>query len=187
MKSPFNIFITGVGGQGVVTLANVLRQLCEQNELHTTGSVIKGGAQRLGTVSASLRIFASSCANYRDYSVEIPDGSLDLMIGLEPWECLRARHLFGAGTKILVNCDVVPLLVARQRSIGDDHPVTLMENLGVTLLAEEFTKKAIERHDDKKMLNFEMGRSAIQLAMPTFSVEHFEQCFQESTTYVHDA
>lgn len=187
MKSPFNVFITGVGGQGVVTLANALRQVCEQNELHTTGSVIKGGAQRLGTVSASLRIFASSCANYRDYSVEIPDGSLDLLIGLEPWECLRARHLFGIGTKLLVNRDVVPLLVARQRPIGDDHPVTQIENLGFTLLAEEFTKKAIEQHGDKKMLNFEMGRSAIRLAIPTISVEHFDQCFQESTGDVRGA
>lgn len=187
MKNPFNVFITGVGGQGVVTLANVLRHVCEQNELHTTGSVIKGGAQRLGTVSASLRIFASSCASYRDYSVEIPDGSLDLMIGLEPWECLRARHLFSKGTRILVNREVVPLMVAQHRPIGDNHPVTQMENLGFTLLAEEFTKKAIERHGDKKMLNFEMGRSAIQLAIPTFSVEHFDQCFQESTGDVRDA
>jgi indolepyruvate ferredoxin oxidoreductase beta subunit len=187
MKSPFNIFITGVGGQGVVTLADVLRSVCEQSELHTTGSVIKGGAQRLGTVSASLRIFESACSTYRDYSIDIPDGSLDLMIGLEPWECLRARHLLGIGTRILVNRDVVPLLIARQRSTGDCHPVTQLENLGVTLLAEEFTKKAIEIHGTKKMLNFEMGRRAIQFAIPAFSVEHFDQCFLESTANVSDA
>lgn len=186
MKSPFNIFITGVGGQGVVTLANVLRHVGQQNNLHTTGSIIKGGAQRLGTVSASLRIFASSCTTYRDYSVEIPDGSLDLMIGLEPWECLRARHLIGSGTKILVNRDVVPLLLARRRPIGDCHPVTLLENLGVTLVAEEFTKKTIDLHGNKKMLNFEMGRSAIRLAIPTFSVEYFDQCFLESIVDVCD-
>ena len=184
MKSPFNIFITGVGGQGVVTLANVLRSVCEQNELHTTGSVIKGGAQRLGTVSASLRIFASACSTYRDYSIDIPDGSLDLMIGLEPWECLRARHLFGIGTKILVNRDIVPLLIARRQPIDDSHAIAQLEKLGIALRAEEFTKKAVECHGNKKMLNFEMGRSAIRFAIPTFSVEHFERCFRESTAYV---
>jgi len=186
MKRPFNVFVTGVGGQGVVTLANVLRHLCEQNELRTTGSVIKGGAQRLGTVSASLRIFPSSCTTYRDYSLDIPDGSLDLMIGLEPWECLRARHLFGVGTKVLVNRDIVPLLVARQRAIGNCHPVAQLEKLGVTLITEEFTRKAMELHGDKKMLNFEMGRSAVQLAMPTFSVEQFDERFRESTKNASD-
>jgi indolepyruvate ferredoxin oxidoreductase beta subunit len=187
MKSPFNIFITGVGGQGVVTLANVLRSVCEQNGLHSTGSVIKGGAQRLGTVSASLRIFASSCTTYRDYSIDIPNGSLDLMIGLEPWECLRARHLFGIDTKILVNRDVVPLLVARRRPVSDSHAITQLKNMGIALEAEEFTQKAIESHGDKKMLNFEMGRRAIQFAIPAFSVEHFDECFQESTANVNDA
>ena len=184
MKNPFNIFITGVGGQGVVTLANVLRSVCEQNGLHTTGSVIKGGAQRLGTVSASLRIFAAACTTYREYSIDIPDGRLDLMIGLEPWECLRARHLFGIDTKILVNRDIVPLLIARRRPIGDSHVITQLEKFGLTLMAEEFTKKAIESHGNKRMLNFEMGRSAIRFGIPTFSVEHFEQCFQESITHV---
>lgn len=184
MKSPFNIFITGVGGQGVVTLANVLRRVCEEMGLHTTGSVIKGGAQRLGTVSASLRIFESACSTYRDYSIDIPDGSLDLMIGLEPWECLRAHRLFGVDTKVLVNRDIVPLLIARRRPIGDSHPVTQLENVGLTLLAEEFTQKAVECHGSKKMLNFEMGRRAIQFAIPTFSVEHFDECFLEETSHV---
>jgi len=184
MKSPFNVFITGVGGQGVITLANVLRSVCEQHGLHTTGSVIKGGAQRLGTVSASLRIFAASCSDYRDYSIGIPDGSLDLMIGLEPWECLRAQRLFGINTKIVLNTDSVPLLVARRRPVNDSDAITQLENLGVTIMAEEFTKKAVELYGDKRMLNFEMGRIAIQYAIPDFSIEYFEQSFKEATNDV---
>jgi Pyruvate/2-oxoacid:ferredoxin oxidoreductase gamma subunit len=181
MKSPFNIFITGVGGQGVITLANVLRHICELNDLHTTGAVIKGGAQRLGTVSASLRIFEHSCSEYRDFSLDIPDGSLDLMIGLEPWECLRARHLFSKDTTVLVNRDSVPLLQARHQSNGVGDPVTQLERLGVTLIAEEFTRKTMQSHGDKKMLNFEMGRQAVHHGIPAFSDEQFEQCFREST------
>jgi hypothetical protein len=78
----------------------------------------------------------------------------------------------------------VPLLIARRRSIGDSHPITQMENVGVTLLAEEFTQKAIKSHGNKKMLNFEMGRRAIQFAIPAFSVEHFDECFLEATENV---
>jgi hypothetical protein len=138
------------------------------------------------TVSASLRIFESACSTYRDYSIDIPDGSLDLMIGLEPWECLRARHLFGIDTKILVNRDVVPLLIARRRPVSDSSAITQLKNTGVTLVAEQFTQKAIEFHGNKKMLNFEMGRRAIQFAIPAFSVEHFDECFMASTVNVSD-
>lgn len=179
MKSPFNIFVTGVGGQGVVTLVNTFRIICERNKLHSTGSVIKGGAQRLGTVSASLRIFDGSCSDYRDHSVEIPDGRLDLMIGLEPWECLRARRLFSKDTNVLLNLDEVPLLVARTRRLSIKNPVTELDKLGVTIQADHYTRKAIDEHDNKKMMNYEMGMDAIRMAIPAFSIKQYNQCFKE--------
>jgi Pyruvate/2-oxoacid:ferredoxin oxidoreductase gamma subunit len=179
VKSPYNIYITGVGGQGVVTLANSFRSLCEANSRHSTGSVIKGGAQRLGTVSATLRIFDGACTDYRDYSLDIPDGRLDLLIGLEPWEGLRAYRLCSPETTVVLNHAEVPLMVARSKPVKIKSPATEFQKLGITVQCENFTAAAIKKHGDKKMLNFEMGLSAIRTAMPDFSIEQFESCFGE--------
>jgi indolepyruvate ferredoxin oxidoreductase beta subunit len=179
MTGPINVFITGVGGQGVITLAHALRQLCDRNDLRTTGAVLKGGAQRLGTVSASLRIFDSDCANYRDYSIEIPQGRLHLMIGLEPWECLRAARLCGNGTKVVVNRAEVPLLAARTRHIDIIDPLAELAKLDIELEADDFDRVALEEFGERKMVNYVMGRTAIRTALPQFRLEQFEQCFTE--------
>ena len=179
MTDPINVFITGVGGQGVVTLAHAMRHLCDGSGLRTTGSVIKGGAQRLGTVSASLRIFDRDSPNYRDHSVEIPQGRLHVMIGLEPWECLRAARLFGKDTKVVVNHAEVPLLVARTRDIDIDDPFAELVKLDITLQSEDFNRLAMEEFGDKRMVNYVMGRAAIRMALPQFHERQFHKCFGE--------
>jgi Pyruvate/2-oxoacid:ferredoxin oxidoreductase gamma subunit len=177
LKTPFNLFITGVGGQGVITLANVVWRMCELKGFFSTGSVIKGGAQRLGSVLATLRIFGPECANYREHSIDVPDGHLDVLIGLEPWEALRAYRLCGPDTKVIVNHAQVPLLVARTDPISIEDPVREMCNRGLHIEAQDYTQRAIEKHGQEKMMNYEIGLDAVRLGMPEFSIEEFDHCF----------
>lgn len=177
MSGPFNIFITGVGGQGVVTLAHALRLMFHRERRPVTGAVLKGGAQRLGTVSASLRAFAPGAADYEDYALDIPQGQLDLAIGLEPWECLRASRLFGEQTQVVVNRVEVPLLVARTRDIDIDDPVAELEKSGVSIQAADYAQLAVEEFGDDRMLNYVMGKAAVNRALPEFGVAAFDESF----------
>src|SRR6185369_8468064 len=76
---PFNLVIAGVGGQGVATLAKVFWLLASRSDLHCQGSMVKGGAQRLGTVIATLRLFPTQAEDFAEYSPETPAGKLDLL------------------------------------------------------------------------------------------------------------
>ncbi len=85
-RSPTNIAIAGVGGQGIVLASDVIAgaALCtgydvKKNEVH-------GMAQRGGSVGSEIRF------GERIYSPLIPDGEVDVLVGLELLEVLRHSH-----------------------------------------------------------------------------------------------
>ncbi len=86
-----NVIITGIGGQGVVTAAGLLRWAALGAGFAVTGSDNRGGAQRLGHVSALVRLTDESD---RLLAPDVPVGGCDLLLTYEGSEGLRfARHL----------------------------------------------------------------------------------------------
>ena len=69
---PFNLVIAGVGGQGVATLAKVFWLLASRSDLHCQGSMVKGGAQRLGVPSYAQKMPMNVCSSVRSVGVVIP-------------------------------------------------------------------------------------------------------------------
>lgn len=96
-----NIIITGVGGQGVVTLGLIISTASINSGKSAIMSEIHGLAQRGGSVSVDVRI-----GNYR--APIIPDGDADLLIALEPIEALRALGRIGPGTKVVMSTEKMP-------------------------------------------------------------------------------
>ena len=78
-----NILITGVGGQGVLTLAEILAKTALADRLNVRVGEIHGMAQRGGHVVCTVRIGENV------YSPIIDSGTADLVIGFEPLETLR--------------------------------------------------------------------------------------------------
>ncbi|MEJ5377737.1 MAG: 2-oxoacid:acceptor oxidoreductase family protein [bacterium] len=98
-KDPWNLVITGVGGQGNVLASQILGQiLVDKGYLVTIGETY-GASQRGGSVMSHLRV------STRDqFSPIIPEGQADLVIGLEPIEVLRVMTQYGnPGTMALIN------------------------------------------------------------------------------------
>jgi indolepyruvate ferredoxin oxidoreductase beta subunit len=98
-KDPWNLVITGVGGQGNVLASQILGQiLVDKGYLVTIGETY-GASQRGGSVMSHLRV------STRDqFSPLIPEGQADLVIGLEPTEVLRVLAPYGnPNTMALVN------------------------------------------------------------------------------------
>ncbi|MBI4964266.1 MAG: indolepyruvate oxidoreductase subunit beta [Desulfomonile tiedjei] len=89
-KDPYNIVVTGVGGQGNVLASLLLgAMLVEQGYKVTIGETY-GASQRGGSVMSHLRVSRS-----RQYGPLIPPGLADLVIALEPSEAARVLAQFG--------------------------------------------------------------------------------------------
>lgn len=79
-----NIILAGVGGQGILSIANVIGIAALENNLHLKQAEVHGMSQRGGDVQSNLRISDSPIA-----SDLIPYGCADIIISLEPMEALR--------------------------------------------------------------------------------------------------
>ncbi|MGQ9718890.1 MAG: indolepyruvate oxidoreductase subunit beta [Nitrososphaerales archaeon] len=90
----FNIIITGVGGQGVLTLTNVITWSALKEGLDVKASELHGLAQRSGAIACHVRF------GNRIYSPLVLEGKADLIFGLEPLEALRTCY-FGSKNRTL--------------------------------------------------------------------------------------
>lgn len=79
-----DIILSGVGGQGIVSIAATIAQAALDNDLFIKQSEVHGMSQRGGAVYSHLRISDKLIA-----SDLIPMGSADIIISVEPMESLR--------------------------------------------------------------------------------------------------
>lgn len=79
-----DIILSGVGGQGILSIATVIGQAALKNGLYMKQAEVHGMSQRGGDVQSNLRISDRPIA-----SDLIPTGKCDLIISLEPMEALR--------------------------------------------------------------------------------------------------
>lgn len=82
MKS--DIILSGVGGQGILSIAATIGMAALENHLHLKQAEVHGMSQRGGAVQSHLRISEKEIA-----SDLIPLGNADLIISVEPMESLR--------------------------------------------------------------------------------------------------
>ena len=98
-KDPYNIIITGVGGQGNVMASRVLsRMLIRQGYSITIGETF-GASQRGGSVMSHIRV-----SGKMTWSPQIPKGKADFVAALEPIEAIRVLMNYGnQEVKVLAN------------------------------------------------------------------------------------
>lgn len=79
-----NIILSGVGGQGILTIAAVLDTAALNENLFIKQSEVHGMSQRGGAVQSHVRI-----SDKEIHSDLIPEGKADLILSVEPMELLR--------------------------------------------------------------------------------------------------
>lgn len=79
-----NIILSGVGGQGILTIAAVLDTAALDQKLHVKQAEVHGMSQRGGAVQSHVRI-----SDKPIYSDLIPLGKADIILSVEPMELLR--------------------------------------------------------------------------------------------------
>jgi indolepyruvate ferredoxin oxidoreductase beta subunit len=99
VKDPYNIIITGVGGQGNVMASRVLANMLVRRGCKATIGETFGMSQRGGSVMSHIRVSATAVR-----SPQIPKGRADLIVAIEPVEALRVLADYGnPAVKVLVN------------------------------------------------------------------------------------
>lgn len=79
-----NIILSGVGGQGILTIASIIDHAAMHSNLNVKQAEVHGMSQRGGDVQSNLRI-----SDQEIYSDLIPKGDADIILSMEPLEALR--------------------------------------------------------------------------------------------------
>jgi indolepyruvate ferredoxin oxidoreductase beta subunit len=90
----YNILMTGVGGQGLMSLAAMIGEACVASGIQVVTQEQHGLAQRSGSISAHIRIGVA-------YSPMVPYGTADLIISMEATEALRYIEYLKTGGTIV--------------------------------------------------------------------------------------
>lgn len=102
----YNILVVGVGGQGVLKLAEMICEVAILENKNALMSEIHGMAQRGGSVFSEVRIGDI-------LSPIFEDGEGDLLISLEPSEVLRYIHKLKNSSIIFINdYEIIPFTVS---------------------------------------------------------------------------
>jgi indolepyruvate ferredoxin oxidoreductase, beta subunit len=89
-KDPYNIIITGVGGQGNVTASRMLAGMLVDRGYSVTIGETFGASQRGGSVMSHVRVSKKGA-----WSPQIPKGKADLVVSLEPSEAVKVLAVYG--------------------------------------------------------------------------------------------
>jgi indolepyruvate ferredoxin oxidoreductase beta subunit len=92
-----NIFICGVGGQGLVLLTTVIGNACAKSGMNVITGEMYGLSQRSGAVSVHLRIGEDA------FSPLIPYGEADILLSFEAIETLRYLEYLKKDGIVLMN------------------------------------------------------------------------------------
>lgn len=113
MTQKTSIVITGVGGQGVITAANILGKAAVAGNVNVSVSEVHGMAQRGGAVITTVRMGDVS-------GPLVPYGMADVILSMEPIEAVRNIAYAHSKTKIIT--DITPVIPFTVAVGGEKYP-----------------------------------------------------------------
>lgn len=104
MKNDFNIVIVGTGGQGQITLLQLLAEAALIEGYDVKTSELHGLSQRGGSVEVHIRL------GKEIFSPLVSQAKADLILSLETQEALKGLIYAGPQTTFLINKFFIPIL-----------------------------------------------------------------------------
>ena len=115
----FNIIIVGTGGQGLITLLQILAEAALKEGYDVKTSELHGLSQRGGSVEVHIRFGKTttrpphpptrSASGPLIYSPMVAQGKADLVLGLEEQEILNGVYFASSKTNFLINQFILPI------------------------------------------------------------------------------
>lgn len=99
VTDPYNLIITGVGGQGNVLASKIVGTILVEKGFQVTIGETFGSSQRGGSVMSHLRVSTAAML-----SPQIPKNKAHLIMSLEPTEAIRVLNDYGSpDVKLITN------------------------------------------------------------------------------------
>ncbi len=172
--NPKNIYLAGVGGQGIGLLASTLTKACLLAGYRVRSCDTHGLAQRGGTVISHLRIGDDL------FTPRVPPGQADIIIGLERLEALRsaATMLKPSGWVLYYDAVYQPIHVRMGLA---EYPVAEQLEAVVQKRGGRLERVFVEDLLDPRMQNIALlGRLAALGAIEGVTTDVLEQALREN-------
>ncbi|MEI8396343.1 MAG: indolepyruvate oxidoreductase subunit beta [Rhodospirillaceae bacterium] len=161
-----NILVCGIGGQGVMTAAEILAQTAIDHGFDVKKTEIAGMAQRGGVVTSHVRI------GVRVLSPVIAPGAADLLIGFEIAEALRWSDQVRPGGRIVVNTQrLVPPVVSGGLFNYPDDPLAQLVATGLEVCPIDAASLAAGLGEVRLINTVMLGAVADFLPFPVAAME----------------
>jgi len=98
----YDIIVSGVGGQGILSIAAVIDLAALHCGLHIHQAEVHGMSQRGGAVQSHLRI-----SDAEIHSGLIGEGTADIILSVEPLEALRYLHYLAPEGRIVTATETI--------------------------------------------------------------------------------
>jgi len=160
---PISVLIAGVGGQGVLLIAEMLALAAVEAGFEAKQTEIHGVSQRGGSVHSHVRFGRAV------HSPLIPFGSADIVVALEKLEGLRfAPFVAEDGVLLVDEREVMPISAGPAAAATYPHDaVARIAAMGRQAVAVQATISARERLGNERAANVLMlGRMASRLPIP---------------------
>lgn len=173
MSDIFNVYMIGVGGQGIGILSEVLMRTSDKAGFNSIGVDTHGLAQRGGTVESHLRI------GNNVHSPLIKKNEADLVVALERHEALRGllTYLKNEGTLIYYDAVWQPLSVRMEETIQVSSE--LIKEASLEKKASIFPVY-LEDLESSKMQNIAvLAEIAKRKTIPGIGIDHYVSALKD--------
>lgn len=165
-KENFNVLIAGYGGQGILTIADIIAHAALKQGYDVKESEMHGLAQRGGSLECHVRF------GRQIDSPIIPRGSADVIIALDALEALRACYWANKKTIILVNEKIFNSSIDVQKIISEMKKFARVYSVDADAIVEKET-------GDIFSVNIFMLGYAVKHGLLPFSREKVWSAIQE--------
>jgi len=141
VRDPFSILVAGVGGQGNLVSGRIIAEATVMQGLRPVVGDTFGASRRGGSVLTHIRI------GKQDWGPLIPKGEVDVLLGFEPVEALRAATKY-AGHRTVAVVSMTPVSPTSVTSGDQTYPK--IDDIKNTL---ESICKQVHLLDSKPVLN----------------------------------
>ena len=148
MNDCVSVFLTGVGGQGILLASEIISTAAMLSGYDVKTNEVHGMAQRGGSVTSHVRIGEGI------FSPLIPKGQADIIISFEAAEAVRNIEYLKADGTVIVNKKVVQPTTASLtgKTFSEDEMISYLEKAAASVIAVD-TQEACQQLKSEKVVN----------------------------------
>lgn len=169
----FNVIVAGVGGQGLITLLQVIARAAVFSGFDVKTSELHGLSQRGGSVSVHIRFGQEACPVKRRgsacltgvFSPMVGKGQADLILALEEQEAILAADFSSPKTIFLINKYQTPTLAEVMTEKQIENNLSRVGRKTIFLPANDLCQKELNNNvvAGVFMLGYALGRKFLPL------------------------